>query len=105
MANSDAFETCKRAVGYAWQKSCEGYDYLLSRSEDGLSLTKGDRSQLGRTWNVASTATCAAYHSSKDFVDEHFTPERREKTYAVLESAGESAGDAVSAAYKSLSKD
>ncbi|KAF4714607.1 hypothetical protein FOZ62_010490 [Perkinsus olseni] len=103
--NSEAFERCKKASEYAWQKSCEGYDYLLTLSEDGLSLNREDRSQLGRTWRVASTATSAAYHTTKDFIDDHFTPERKAKTYAALDSAGRAAGAAAGAAYKSLSKD
>ncbi|KAF4697781.1 hypothetical protein FOZ60_000125 [Perkinsus olseni] len=101
--NSEAFERCKRASEYAWQKSCEGYDYLLTLSEGGLSLSRGDRSQLSRTWRVASTATSAAYHTAKDFMDDHFTPERKAKTYAALDSAGRAAGAAAGAAYKSLS--
>lgn len=105
IVNSESFETCKQAVECAWQKSCVAYDYFLTKSEEGLLLDRGDKTQLGRSWNVASTATCVAYHSTRDFVDEYFTPERKEKTYAVLESAGRAAGAAAGAAYKSLSKD
>ncbi|KAF4671864.1 DNA-directed RNA polymerase III subunit RPC10 [Perkinsus chesapeaki] len=105
VVDSEAFAVCKQVAGCVWQKSCEGYDYLLTKSEEGLSLQRGDRSQLGRTWNVTSTATCAAYNGTKDFVEEHFTPERREKAYAALDSAGKAAGAAAGAAYKSLSKD
>ncbi|KAF4727493.1 DNA-directed RNA polymerase III subunit RPC10, partial [Perkinsus olseni] len=87
VVDSDAYAKAKEAAGYVWQKTCKGYDYLLTRSEEGLNLDRDGKSQFGRSWSVVSTATSVVVRNTPRYVKEakHVVEEKCIKTAAEKE--------------------